>query len=143
MDNLHPDNREFCNPADYIKSQQPMAYQIKVKIASIVIVLFTLITIGTVSYKHLENWGWVDSLYFSTTTLTTIGFGDLHPTTTASKLFTVGFVLVGVSFVLFSLSLIAASYYERGHRIVENTVKYAEEKINDKRKPWKVRRSNL
>ena len=54
---------------------------------------------GTVVYRLLEDWGWVDSFYFSVITLTTVGYGDLSPTTTASKTFTVVYVFGGVSLI--------------------------------------------
>ena len=56
----------------------------------------TLLT-GTVVYHLLEDWSWVDSLYFSVVTLTTVGYGDLSPTTDLSKLFTVVYLVSGVS----------------------------------------------
>jgi len=54
---------------------------------------------GTVAYRLLEDWGWVDSFYFSVITLTTVGYGDLSPSTPASKLFTVVYVVTGISLV--------------------------------------------
>ena len=54
---------------------------------------------GTVVYHILEDWTWVDSFYFSTVTLTTVGFGDLSPSTDISKLFTVFYILSGVSLI--------------------------------------------
>ncbi len=56
-----------------------------------------VVTTGTVSYHYLEDWSWVDSLYFSVVAVTTVGFGDLVPTTDAAKLFTVAYVLAGIS----------------------------------------------
>ena len=55
--------------------------------------------LGTVVYHLLEDWSWVDSLYFSSVALTTVGFGDLHPTTDTSKLFTVLYIFAGVSLI--------------------------------------------
>ena len=60
--------------------------------------LFVLI-IGTVVYRFVEDWSWVDSFYFSSVALTTVGFGDLTPTTDASKVFTVFYIFSGVSLV--------------------------------------------
>lgn len=60
-------------------------------------VVIVVLGIGTVVYRSLEDWSWVDSLYFSIVTLTTVGYGDLAPTTDASKLFTVAYLAVGVS----------------------------------------------
>jgi ABC-type branched-subunit amino acid transport system permease subunit len=58
-----------------------------------------LLGVGTVVYRVLEDWSWVDSFYFSTITLTTVGFGDLTPTRDASKLFTVAYVFMGIGLI--------------------------------------------
>ena len=58
-----------------------------------------LVVTGTVAYRLLEDWSWVDSLYFSVVAITTVGFGDLTPSTDASKLFTVAYILVGISLI--------------------------------------------
>jgi len=60
-------------------------------------VVIVVLGIGTVVYRSLEDWSWIDSLYFSIVTLTTVGYGDLAPSTDASKLFTVMYLAVGVS----------------------------------------------
>ena len=59
-----------------------------------------IVAIGTVTYHYLEGWTWLDSLYFSTITLTTIGFGDFAPQTDAGKIFTILYVLVGIGMIL-------------------------------------------
>jgi len=61
--------------------------------------LSLLVLLGTVVYRVLEDWSWVDSFYFSSVTLTTVGFGDLSPTTTVSKLFTVFYIFTGISLI--------------------------------------------
>lgn len=55
---------------------------------------------GVVFFMLVEHWSFVDSLYFSVTTLLTIGFGNPAPTTDAGKLFTVVFALSGVGMFL-------------------------------------------
>ena len=59
----------------------------------------SLIVVGTVVYRLLEDWSWVDAVYFSVVAVTTVGFGDLTPSTDASKLFTVVYVLMGISII--------------------------------------------
>ena len=58
-----------------------------------------VLALGTVVYSLLEGWSPLDSLYFCVVTLATVGYGDLHPTTGAAKLFTVGYILVGIGIV--------------------------------------------
>jgi voltage-gated potassium channel len=65
------------------------------------------ITSGTVFYWLVEGLSPVDSLYFSVTTLTTVGYGDFSPDTAAGKLFTVVYVLVGVGILVAFLNRVA------------------------------------
>ena len=58
-----------------------------------------IMTLGTVAYHYLEDWSWVDSLYFSSVAVTTVGFGDLTPSSDASKLFTVFYIFSGITIV--------------------------------------------
>lgn len=51
---------------------------------------------GTIFYRNVEGWSWIDALYFSVTTISTVGFGDLSPQTPLGKLFTVFYIFIGV-----------------------------------------------
>ena len=62
---------------------------------------------GTVFYWLVEGLRPIDSLYFSVTTLATVGYGDFAPKTDAGKLFTVVYMLVGVGILLAFLSRVA------------------------------------
>jgi len=57
------------------------------------------LAIGTVVYRILEDWSWVDAFYFSSVALTTVGFGDLTPSTDVSKIFTVFYIFAGISLI--------------------------------------------
>jgi hypothetical protein len=56
-------------------------------------------------YHFLEDWSWVDSLYFSAVAVSTVGFGDLVPTRDASKLFTILYILSGISIITTFLNM--------------------------------------
>ena len=59
--------------------------------------LLTMLLIGaTYFYWLVEGWSVVDSIYFSVMTMSTIGYGDLVPTTAFSKLFTIMFAILSI-----------------------------------------------
>lgn len=58
-----------------------------------------LVLLGTVAYRLIEDWSWVDAFYFSVVAVTTVGFGDVTPSTDASKLFTVFYIIAGISLI--------------------------------------------
>lgn len=57
------------------------------------------ISAGTVFYHLVEGWMWIDSLYFSVITLTTVGYGDFSPKTDAGKIYTCFYVIFGIGIV--------------------------------------------
>jgi preprotein translocase subunit SecY len=59
----------------------------------------TLLAVGTVVYHLIEDWSWVDSFYFSVIAVTTVGFGDITPDTDGAKLFTVFYVITGITII--------------------------------------------
>lgn len=55
-----------------------------------------LLLSGTLFYRSVEGWSRVDALYFSATTISTVGLSDLSPKTDLGKIFTVLYIFVGV-----------------------------------------------
>jgi len=54
-------------------------------------------TVGIFYYRSVEDgWSTADTIYFITVSITTVGYGDFHPTKDGSKIFTVFFVLFGI-----------------------------------------------
>jgi voltage-gated potassium channel len=75
-------------------------------------VLGTLVS-GTIFYSLQEGWSVVDAFYFSVTTLTTVGLGDLTPKTTIGKLFTVIYIFAGFSIILGFIDVVAKETLRR------------------------------
>lgn len=62
--------------------------------------LLLMLFSGTVFYTTVEGLRWLDALYLSVVTLTTLGYGDLHPVTDAGKLFTIAYLFTGMGVVI-------------------------------------------
>ncbi len=76
------------------------------------LVVITLLG-GTIFYSLEEGWSVVDAFYFSVTTLTTVGLGDLTPKTTIGKLFTVIYIFAGLSIILGFIDTVAKETIRR------------------------------
>jgi len=72
--------------------------------------LFFLVTaillIGTIFYHQVEGWRYLDSLYFSSISLTTVGYGDFAPKTDAVKISTIIYIFLGIGVIVGFLSAI-------------------------------------
>lgn len=72
------------------------------RLAALMLVPFVLLIVGTIGYKVVEGskWSWLDCLYMSAITLTTIGYGETHPLSKPGRVFTIVYAMTGV-FTLF------------------------------------------
>lgn len=73
----------------------------------LVLITFVVIAVGTIFYRFIEGLSWVDALYFTMITLTTVGYGDISPQTTAGKLFTIVYIIVGLGIIATFIGLVA------------------------------------
>jgi voltage-gated potassium channel len=61
----------------------------------------TLIMIGVIGYTKIEGWSLLDSLFMSVETLTTVGFGFVHELSVKGKIFTIIYIVFGVTLFLY------------------------------------------
>ncbi|MBE7632872.1 potassium channel family protein [Tenacibaculum finnmarkense] len=83
-------------------------------------VLFSLLIllIGIVGYMWLFKYSFIDALYMTIITITTIGFGEVHPFGTGEKIFTIGLIVsslftFGYAVSLFSEYLISGQFFDQ------------------------------
>ena len=62
---------------------------------------------GTMFFGLVEGLRWVDAFYLSVVTLTTLGYGDLHPTTDLGKIFVVVYLFSGMGVVVTCITRLA------------------------------------
>ncbi len=66
----------------------------------IFLALVALVLIGVAGFHFMEGWPWFDGFYMVLTTITTIGYGELHPLSPAGRIFNTFVIVAGVGLVL-------------------------------------------
>ena len=64
--------------------------------------LVLIIATGTLWYSAIEEFGFLDGLFMAVTTVTTVGYREVHPLDTSGKLFTMGYILSGVGVMFYT-----------------------------------------
>jgi len=74
--------------------------------------LLALVGFGAAGYMVIERWRFLDALYMTVTTITTVGFMEVHPLSDAGRLFTVLLVVFGVTVLFYTVGKIAQIVFE-------------------------------
>lgn len=91
--------------------------------------LLTYLSTGAIFYVVVEEWTFIDSIYFAVVTMSTVGYGDLDATTTGSKVFTVFFIAVGVLVVFAPASKVIASFQAQAERRIKELAEQRHRRI--------------
>jgi voltage-gated potassium channel len=82
------------------------------RLISAMLILSGLILLGIWFFRIQEGWSVVDSFYFTVSTITTIGYGDLVPTKDSTKILTSFYALISIPLVISAFGFIAKNYIE-------------------------------
>jgi hypothetical protein len=83
------------------------------KFAFAFIFFFILLFGASYVYYSVEGWRYLDAVYFSVATVTTVGYGDLVPQTDTGKIFTIFFSFLGIGMVLYFFTLFGKYIYRK------------------------------
>lgn len=65
-----------------------------------------VIFVGIMGYRFVSNYDWVDAIYMTMITVTTVGFSEVRPLDTPSKIFTVFLIITSVFIFAYAISVI-------------------------------------
>ena len=90
----------------------------KERLAFLIGLLVPIVGGGTVFFRIVEGWSWVDAYFFSVITLSTVGYGHPVPDTTIGKIGTTVFIFIGLGIFALVIQQVAevASHRRRGGR---------------------------
>jgi voltage-gated potassium channel len=74
------------------------------RITVLVLLSILLTAFGTAGYMLVQGYSFIEALYMTIITLSTVGFTEVHPLDNNGRIFTMILILMGVSFVAFSLA---------------------------------------
>ncbi|HYK97780.1 MAG TPA: potassium channel protein [Candidatus Acidoferrales bacterium] len=67
---------------------------------------------GTLGYTLIEGWSPFDAFYMTLTTISTVGFGEIHQLSTAGRVFTSTLILGGTGAILYTFGVFAETVAE-------------------------------
>ena len=97
--------------------------KIKWQIGISISVLLLFLVIGVIGYMILEDYTFLESVWFTVITLTSIGYGTVRPLSDVGMIFTIFLILCGTSFVLYFISILASVLLDKQLIIAYNILK--------------------
>jgi voltage-gated potassium channel len=87
----------------------------------VALLILAVMAVGTTGYVLIERWSWFDAFYMTVTTITTVGYQEVHPLSTAGRAFTIVIILGGVGtffygFTQFTALIAGGHFAERRER---------------------------
>lgn len=76
----------------------------KKQIFYIFITMAVIMAFGVTGFMTIEGWSFLDSLYMSVITVSTVGYREVHPPSQAGMIFTIIFIIVGVGTFLYVIT---------------------------------------
>ncbi|KAA8494644.1 Two-pore potassium channel 1 [Porphyridium purpureum] len=98
----------------------------------LVVLVCAHFVVGTCFFHFYENWSLEASAYFCVVVLTTVGYGDITPSSDLSKLFTCLYICLSVGFVFSFLSLLVENLIDSNlGKLVQNVADHNSQDISD------------
>jgi voltage-gated potassium channel len=85
------------------------------------------LALGTVVFRAVEGWRWIDSFYYSAVSLTTVGYGDFTPKTDIGKFIAVFYLFIGIGIIAALINNLVKNQAAK-RRIKEHEQEYNESK---------------
>jgi voltage-gated potassium channel len=107
----------------------PLSRFFKTRMYTAVFLMVFILLVGVTGYRVISGYSWVDAVYMTVITMTTVGFGEVVPLDEQSKIFTIFLILASVLIMGYALSIIT-EYILSKNNIDELKYKRMQKKID-------------
>jgi voltage-gated potassium channel len=76
------------------------------KIYLALVLILVVLLFGVLGYRYISDYSWIDALYMTIITVTTVGFSEVRPMGSEGKLFTILLIVSSVFIVGFAISVV-------------------------------------
>lgn len=82
-----------------------------------------LVLMGSVFYHYYENWSWIDSVYMTIITISTVGYSEIKTLSEMGMIFTIFLIIVSFALLTYSVTQISHFVLEGGFKKTINNLK--------------------
>ncbi|HPT26681.1 MAG TPA: potassium channel protein [Bryobacteraceae bacterium] len=110
-----------------------MPVELPRRVGILMLAIAIVLCTGTTGYVLIEGYPWFDALYMAATTMTTVGYMEIHPLSPAGRVFNLCYLLASVSLLLVTIGVMTQAAVENqfGNVIGRRRAKKMIEKVSD------------
>lgn len=82
------------------------------KIIKALLLLSMVLFYGTFGYMTIEGWHFLDAIYMTIITITTVGYGEIRAVSETGRVFTISLIVVGMGIMAYTLGMVAQAMVE-------------------------------
>ena len=86
--------------------------RLKRRLAFIAAAILVVLAIGTTGFTLIEDWPPFDAFYMTLTTMTTVGYSEIHPLSHTGRIFNTFLIIIGVTVLFIAIGAMTQSIIE-------------------------------
>lgn len=102
----------------YYQQDITLSHTLRKMMTNTILYLITIF-LGALVFSHIEDWQYLDSVYWADVTLLTIGFGDICPNTTLGRALLFPYTIFGIVWLGLTLTSIRELVLDRGKVVMK------------------------
>jgi voltage-gated potassium channel len=88
------------------------------KLKTCLLLLLIVLAGGTMGYRILENWRWIDSIYMTVITISTVGFKEVRELSDAGRILTIVLIFAGVGTLGVTISILFEHFFQHQFKLI-------------------------